>query len=398
MASYATLLRTPGAKGFVLAGLLARLPVSMTAIGIITMLSELNASYTLAGGVAAVFTLSCAIIAPRISRLVDRYGQSKVLPYAATIALISVLSLLAVAYWELPSWLLFVFAVLGGFTPNMSAMVRARWTEIYRGKPELQTAYALESVLDELCFIVGPPLSVGLCVGLFPEAGPLLAMLFLALGVTAFVVQKKTEPAVSDVEVYNASVFRLTMVKTLTLLMIFLGIIVGTIDVASVAFAKAQNMPASASLVLSFYAVSSCAAGLLFGMMQFKLSLAKRLMIASIATMLSSIPLLMVWNITSLSLTVFVAGFFFSPTMITAMSLIEENVPDEQLTEGLTWLLSGLGIGVALGAAMVGFVIDEYNVHAGFMVALLSSIFVLLTALFVQKLQKRIEVAEPCNI
>lgn len=398
MASYATLLRTPGAKGFVLAGLLARLPVSMTAIGIITMLSELNASYTLAGGVAAVFTLSCAIIAPRISRLVDRYGQSKVLPYAATIALISVLSLLAVAYWALPSWLLFVFAVLGGFTPNMSAMVRARWTEIYRGQPELQTAYALESVLDELCFIVGPPLSVGLCVGLFPEAGPLLAMLFLALGVTAFVVQKKTEPAVSDVEVYNASVFRLTMVKTLTLLMIFLGIIVGTIDVASVAFAKAQNMPASASLVLSFYAVSSCAAGLLFGMMQFKLSLAKRLMIASIATMLSSIPLLMVWNITSLSLTVFVAGFFFSPTMITAMSLIEENVPDEQLTEGLTWLLSGLGIGVALGAAMAGFVIDEYNVRAGFMVALLSSIFVLLTALFVQKLQKRIEVAEPCNI
>ena len=30
-----------------------------------------------------------------------------------------------------------------------------------RGRPELQTAYALESVLDEVCFIVGPPLSVG---------------------------------------------------------------------------------------------------------------------------------------------------------------------------------------------------------------------------------------------
>lgn len=391
MAQYATLLRTPGAKGFVSAGLLARLPVSMTAIGMITMLSEMDASYTLAGGVAAVFTLSCAIIAPRISRLVDRYGQSKVLPYAAAIALFSILSLLAVAYWQLPSWLLFVFAVLGGFTPNMSAMVRARWTEIYRGQPELQTAYALESVLDELCFIVGPPISVGLCVALFPQAGPLLAMLFLALGVTAFVVQKKTEPAVNDVEVYNASVFRLTMVKTLTLLMIFLGIIVGTIDVASVAFAKAQEMPATASLVLSFYAVSSCAAGLLFGLMQFKLSLAKRLMLASVATMLSSIPLLIVWNITSLSMIVFVAGFFFSPTMITAMSLIEENVPDEQLTEGLTWLLSGLGIGVALGAAMAGFVVDEYSVSAGFAVALLSSICVLLTAIFVQRLQNRIE-------
>lgn len=389
MVSYTTLLKTPGAKGFVLAGLLARLPVSMTAIGIITMLSELNASYTLAGGVAAVFTLSCAVIAPRISRLVDRYGQSKVLPYTAFVALVSILSLLAVAYWQLPSWMLFIFAVLGGFTPNMSAMVRARWTEIYRGKPELQTAYALESVLDELCFIVGPPLSVGLCVGLFPQAGPLLAMLFLFIGVTAFVVQKKTEPAVKKIEVYNASVFRLTMVKALTLLLVFLGIIVGTIDVASVAFAKNQNMPASASIVLSFYAVSSCAAGLLFGMMQFKWSLAKLLLLSSLATMLSTIPLLMVWNIASLSVTVFIAGLFFSPTMITAMSLVEENVPDEQLTEGLTWLLSGLGIGVAMGAAMSGYIIDEYNIRAGFTIALLSSVFILLTAFFIFNFQQK---------
>ena len=171
MTSYAVLLKTPGAKGFVLAGLLARLPVSMTAIGIITMLSEMDASYTLAGSVAAVFTLSCAILSPRISRAVDRKGQSNILPYASLIAIVSVLSLLAVAYWALPSWLLFVFAILGGFTPSMSAMVRSRWTEIYRGRPELQTAYAFESVLDEVCFIVGPPLSVGLCVALFPQAG-----------------------------------------------------------------------------------------------------------------------------------------------------------------------------------------------------------------------------------
>ena len=33
-------------------------------------------------------------------------------------------------------------------------MVRARWTALYRGQPQLQTAYALESVLDELCFIL----------------------------------------------------------------------------------------------------------------------------------------------------------------------------------------------------------------------------------------------------
>ena len=389
MASYLQLLKTPGSKGFVLAGLIARIPVSMTAIGIITMLSEMQKSYALAGGVAAVFTLSCAIIAPQISRAVDRHGQSKILPIATTISLISILSLLLTAHFEFPSILLFIFAILGGFMPSMSAMVRARWTEIYRGKPELQTAYALESVLDELCFIIGPPVSVGLCVALFPEAGPLLAMAFLVIGVSAFVLQKKTGPPVTPHTLKQASVINAPVVRLLTLLMIFLGIIVGTIDVSSVAFAKAQNMPASASLVLSFYAISSCVAGLLFGAIRFPLSLAKLLVIASIATTLSSIPLLFVWDIFSLSTIVFIAGFFFSPTMIIAMSLVEEAVPEDQLTEGLTWLISGLGIGVALGAAMTGSIIDEFSIGSGFMVAMLSSVFVLLMSILIFQKTKR---------
>lgn len=388
MASYLQLLKTPGSKGFVFAGLIARIPISMTAIGIITMLSEMQKSYTLAGGVAAVFTLSCAIIAPQISRAVDRHGQSKILPIATLVSLLSILSLLLTAHWDLPSLLLFIFAVLGGFMPSMSAMVRARWTEIYRGKPELQTAYALESVLDELCFIIGPPVSVGLCVALFPEAGPLLAMIFLVIGVTSFVLQKKTEPPVNPHIQKQASVINAPVVRLLALLMIFLGIIVGTIDVSSVAFAKAQNMPASASLVLSFYAISSCIAGLLFGAIRFPLSLAKLLIIASVATTLSSIPLLFVWDIFSLSTIVFIAGFFFSPTMIIAMSLVEEAVPEDQLTEGLTWLISGLGIGVALGAAMTGFIIDEFSIDSGFMVAMLSSMLVLLMAMLIYQKTK----------
>ena len=388
MASYIQLLKIPSTKGFVAAGLLARIPVSMTAIGIITMLSELQKSYTLAGGVAALFTLSCAVIAPQISRAVDQHGQSKILPIASLISLLSILCLLGVAYWDLPMPLLFLFAVLGGFMPSMSAMVRARWTELLRGKPELQTAYALESVLDELCFIIGPPVSVGLCVAFFPQAGPLLAMLFLAVGVTAFVLQKSTEPPVKVMSATHRSVIRENVVKLLAILMIFLGIIVGTIDVASVAFAKAQNMPASASMVLSFYAISSCLAGLLFGAIRFPLSLPKLLIVAATATMISSIPLITVWDITSLSTIVFIAGFFFSPTMIIAMSLVEEAVPEDQLTEGLTWLISGLGIGVALGAAFAGMVIDAFDISSGFMIAIIASLGVFMMALLILKSHK----------
>ncbi len=386
MASYTALFQAPGSKAFVLAGLLARLPISMTAIGIITMLSQLEYSYTLSGGVAATFTLCSAIIAPRISRLVDRHGQSKILPIAAGIALISILTLLATAHWQGPTWLLFLFAVLGGFMPSIPAMIRARWTEIYRGQSQLQTAYALESVLDELCFIVGPPISVGLCVVFFPQAGPLLAMVFLAIGILALVAQKSTEPPIKIRIQQHSSILRLPILKYLALLMVGLGMIVGTIDVASVAFAKIQNTPASASMVLSVYAISSCLAGLGFGALNFQWPLTKLLAFAALATALSSIPLVWAWNIVSLSGIVFVAGFFFSPTMIIAMSLIEENVPSDQLTEGLTWLLSGLGIGVALGAAIAGWVIDVFNINTGFAVAVLAGFWVLAMASLVNRL------------
>lgn len=172
---YQALFNAPGSRAFVLAGMVARMPISMTGIGLITMLSQLQGGYGLAGSVAATFALATAFCAPQVSRMVDRFGQGRVLPVSALVGGGGLLLLLLCTRLQAPNWTLFVFAALAGCMPNMSAMVRARWTELYRGQPQLQTAYALESVLDEVCFIVGPPLSVGLCVVVFPEAGPVVS-------------------------------------------------------------------------------------------------------------------------------------------------------------------------------------------------------------------------------
>ncbi|KAG1320371.1 hypothetical protein G6F63_014295 [Rhizopus arrhizus] len=48
---YRDLFAAPGTAGLALAGLLARLPLPMTGIGIITLLSQLRGSYALAGAV-----------------------------------------------------------------------------------------------------------------------------------------------------------------------------------------------------------------------------------------------------------------------------------------------------------------------------------------------------------
>lgn len=357
----------------------------MTGIGIITMLSQLRGSYALAGAVSATFVLTYALMSPQVSRMVDRYGQRRVLPLSAGLSVVGLLLLLACTYWHTPDWTLFLAAVLAGFMPSMSAMVRARWTAIYRGEPHLQTAYSLETVLDEVTFIAGPPISVGLSVAVFPQAGPLAAVVMLAIGTLALAAQVSTEPPVESAEekrTRTASIFRLADVRLLTLLMVAMGVIVGTVDIVSVAFAEQMGSPAAASIVLSCYAIGSCAAGLLFGALKLKTPLHTLLLLGGLATAATTLPLLMAGNIAGLSAAVLVAGLFFAPTMIVAMSLVERIVPERQLTEGMTWLLAGLNVGVAMGAAASGQLVDMEGARYGFNVALAAGAAVLLVAVW----------------
>ncbi|MCM3288503.1 hypothetical protein M3618_22400, partial [Bacillus licheniformis] len=60
------------------------------------------------------------------------HGQSKVLIPATLATIVALIGLMLATRFEAPIWVLFLFAGLAGLEPSMMAMVRARWTEIYR--------------------------------------------------------------------------------------------------------------------------------------------------------------------------------------------------------------------------------------------------------------------------
>lgn len=383
---YRDLFAAPGTTGLALAGLLARLPLPMTGIGFITLLSQLRGSYALAGAVSATFVLTYALLSPQVSRWVDRHGQRRVLPWATAASATGLLLLLACTLLRAPYWTLFAAAILAGCMPSVSAMVRARWTAIHRGRPQLQTAYSLETVFDEVTFIAGPPLSVGLSVAIWPQAGVLAAALLLVVGVTLLVLQRGTEPPLQACEggASSRSLLRQPEICLLALLMLAMGVVVGTVDITSVAFAEQRGQPLAASAVLSAYALGSCVAGLLFGALKLQVPLQRLLLLGAGATALTTLPLLSVGTLPALAIVVLLAGLSFAPTMIVAMSLVEQRVPEWRLTEGMTWLLAGLNIGVALGAALSGQSVDAGGVRSGFVVALVAGSVVLLIALLAQ--------------
>ncbi|WP_460112633.1 MFS transporter [Pseudomonas sp. H3_D04] len=368
---YRELLTTPGVMGLVIASSIARLPQAMIGIGIITMLVQQTGLYWLAGSVAGTFTLANALIGPQVSKLVDQRGQSRVLPLVTTFSIGMLLALIVAVSIRAPTPLLFILAALAGTMPSMPAMIRARWTQLFRGKPQLHTAFSLDTVLTELAFIIGPPLAIGLSVSFFAEAGPLVAVLLLVIGVSAFLLQKQTEPkVVVGVRKSTGSTLLIPGVRTIVLALLAMGVIGGSIDVAVVAFANAQDWPASASFILAAYALGSMIAGLTFGALRVSLSIEKQFFVGVLITAVTAVLPIFSPDVYILSGMLFVAGMSFAPTMVVVMNLGTIIVPPSRITEGLTWMTTGISIGVALGGVLAGLVIDAYGARAGFGVAI----------------------------
>ncbi|WP_395603159.1 MFS transporter [Pseudomonas sp. B21128] len=379
---YRELFRTPGATGLVFASSIARLPQAMIGIGIITMLVQQTGVYWLAGAVAGTFTLTNALLGPVISRFVDQRGQSRVLPIVTAFSVVMLLALIFAVYMRAPAALFFVLAALAGTMPSMPSMIRARWSHLFRGKPQLHTAFSLDTVLTELAYIIGPPLAIGLSVSFFAEAGPLVAVGLLAVGVTAFLMQRQTEPKVVVGNRSNSgSTLLIPGVRTIVLALLAMGAIGGAIDVAVVAFANDQGWPASATFMLAAYALGSLVAGLTFGALRLTLPIEKQFFIGILVTAVTGVLPVFATDVYVLSAMLFIAGISFAPTMVVVMKLGTIIIPASRMTEGLTWMTTGISIGVALGGMLTGPVIDAYGARAGFGVAIGAGVMMMVVVL-----------------
>src|SRR5690625_1814077 len=193
---YLKVLAVPGASAFSIAGVFARLPISMLGLSIILMISQLYGEYGIAGRVAAVFIAVQALCSPQIAKLVDRHGQARIMRPAIVIHLLGLSLVATVVLLRVPEWALYLSVVPAAMTMgSMGAMVRARWSYVLDDPRDVHVAYSLESVFDELTFIIGPVVATILSTVVFPGAGILVSSLALAIGGFVMLGQKDTEPA-----------------------------------------------------------------------------------------------------------------------------------------------------------------------------------------------------------
>ncbi len=328
-------------------------------------------SYGLAGAVAGTLALVGSFASPLWARAMDRRGQGDVLRLAFTGYLLTGTAFVAVVVAGAPIWSWFLLSGLtGACGPNVGSVVRARWANAL-DSGRRQTAFAFESVVDEVVFVIGPPLVTLLATLVNPPVGFLTGVVIGFCGGMWLSRLRDTEPPVQPPD---HSRRRRTLallapaVIAVTVTYLAVGLVFGAMDVVVVAFADHEGAPAFAGLALAVYAGGSLVAGLVYGVLRLPGTLAARFVGCAVLFGAAAQALLLARSLALLVGVVFVAGLAIAPVLVSGMSLVESRVPRAALTEALTWTFTGLTLGVTAGSALAGAAVDGWGAQAAFAV------------------------------
>lgn len=329
---YIRLFRTPGARAFTLGNLVARLPMGMFSVSAVIMIAGARGSYALAGAVTATGLAATALVAPWTARLVDRHGQARIAVPATAVAVLGSLALLLCVHFGAPDWTLFAAYAATATTPNTGGMSRARWAHLHRDDPAaLHTANSFEQAADELCFMLGPVAAAFLCSALFPEAGTLVGTVLLMTGMLLFTAQRTTEPPAAPRTPAAKSPLRARGFAPLLAVFLATGVVFGSLEVVTIAYADGLGHPSAAGGVLALQAAGSCVAGLLYGTARPARGTSRRLVgCVGAMTVLMCLPLLAArsgGSLAVLAAALLCAGAATAPTMVTGMTLVQRRTP-----------------------------------------------------------------------
>jgi MFS family permease len=367
---YSEVLRGPGALAFTTSALVARVPISMLGLGVVLLVSGSRGSYGQAGVVAAALLLSLSVAQPLQARVADRLGQPRVVGPLLAVHAGAVVALVLAVQAGLPVALVaLAAAAVGASLPPFGSFVRARWSFRLAGTSLLPTAFALESVLDEVIFVVGPVLVT--LVATQVGAGPAVAgtLLFTCGGGLAYLLCRSSVPPRHRPEPGDEN-DPLPWRTLLPLVAAFVGMgaAFGAVEVSTVAFADELGRLPQAGLVLAAFAAGSMVAGIAFGALAPGQPTRRRFVLGLALLALALVPTALVSSLAPLALVLAVAGLAISPTLITGFGLAEHASARSRVTEALAWTNTSLAVGVAAGAAVAGPLIDQIGASGGFLV------------------------------
>jgi MFS family permease len=383
VAKYRSVLAVPGSSRLLASALLGRLPMAMSSLAILLLVRGTTHSYLAAGLAVGAYAFASAAGAPLQGRLVDRFGRLRVLvPSAVAQALVLVVFVLSSSAGASASVLVVLAAAAGALMPPVAPTVRALLREVFQDPGVRDTAYALDSVVQELVWIIGP-LLVALIITAVSPAGAVLVVAGVCIVGTLLFVRA---PLARGSGTRAAHEPRIAVLANPELRALFgpvalTGVGLGAIEVGLPSLAlHAGSRPAS-GLLLAFWSVGSMLGGLWYGARAWRSSLARRYRVLLVLAVACTAPLIAAKSVLAGALCSVLAGLTIAPVFSCQYALVGRSVTPGAETEAFTWVSASLVAGIAVGSALGGAAIGAEGVSAPFVLACVATILAATIAL-----------------
>jgi MFS family permease len=368
---YEAVLRVPGCARVFATALLARMPQGMSSLAILLLVRETTHSYPAAGIAVGGYALACAAAVPSQGRLVDRFGRRAVLFPVAVVQALALIALVIAARGHAGAIELVALSIAAGaMQPAIAPSVRALLGEMLTETATRETGYALESVIQELIWIVGPLVVAAMITLVSPSGAVLVSAGVCVVGTILFI----TSPRVRAGGGVRSTGRRRSAVaspelRTMLWPVAMMGAAIGLIDVGIPSLALHDGSRASTGLLLALWSVGSLSGGLWYGGVAWRLALPDRyrwLLTAAVACVL---PLVFARTIPEGMVASFLAGVTIAPVFSCQYALVGRAVTPGSETEAFTWVAAALMLGLSAGSALSGVLIGGIGVSAPFVVA-----------------------------
>ena len=368
MSIYLRILRTPGVARVVAATVIGRLPIGISSLAILLFVRETTGSFASAGLCAGALALGSAAGAPLQGRLVDRRGQSGLLPLAAAHAA-GLVAIWVLGAAEAPTAPLALVSLLSGAAlPPLTSVLRSRWPYLLDAEL-VPGAYAFDSVLVEFIFVTGPLVTTAVVATVGPEYALAVSAACVLSGTVTMLAELRDKPGPersgATERALGLGALAAPGLRTLVVASLPVGFALGTLEVVLPAFSEDEGSKVLAGVLLAIWSAASGAGGLLYGTRVFQLPLSEVHLRLALVLPLACGVLFAATSPLTMGLLVIVAGAPIAPLIASRNQLVERVAPKGTTTEAFTWPLTALVAGVSLGAASAGALVEAYSWTAG---------------------------------
>jgi MFS family permease len=387
---YAALVRVSGA-GFFVVGFLARVPLGLTPLAVLTMIAVITGSYTVAGLIVGAMAVGKLVGSPIIGRLVDQHGERIVVGAASILGAVAFVVMVLVAPADSAApWLTLCSLVAGFAAPPIGALSRSRWIAFDGRNPNrinVTTALSYESTADQISFVIGPAV-----VGLLALTGdPTISVIVVAATTAVFGIWFGLLPFGASGATARRRAVRSGVSMGLAVLiagLFLVGVLFAGVQVGITAFA--EDVHTNAGLLYAFLGAGAALGGLLNAALPERLAERWRAIWSAVGMVAMTIPLLLIGGVAGMAVALFLLGLVIGP-YLTSQYAIGERVAAGRVAQTMALLVSSSIVGNAFGSALAGPVVDAAGRSGAFVVAIGAAVLAVLLALVAVRPLARLE-------